>query len=251
MTAIPAPPSIFSPVRKQQAASRRRAAQAKPDAARYIMDDMVEDVLDRLSFLRHAPASALVLGDWTGSLAAALAGQGSKVDAVEQPDDEKPSAKGGYDLVASLGRFDTVNDLPGALLHLRSALADGGLMIASFTGAGALPRLRSAMLAADGERPAARFHPLVDVRAGGQLLQRTGFARPVVDTRSLKVRFGSMRSLVADLRSQALGSVLANRAPTLDRAALRKANEAFLSTADPDGRVTETFELLTLSGWRQ
>lgn len=251
MTASPAPPRIFSPARKQQAASRRNAAQAQRNPARYIMDDMVEDVLDRLSFLRHAPTSALVLGDWTGALAEALAAQGCRVDAIEAPDDEAPLASGGYDLVASLGRFDMVNDLPGALIHVRSALAEGGLMIASFPGAGSLPRLRSAMLAADGERPAARFHPLVDVRAGGQLLQRTGFSRPVVDTRSLKVRFGSMQSLVADLRAQSLGSALANRAPTLSRAALLGASATFMSNAEPDGKVTETFEILTLSGWRQ
>ena len=41
-------------------------------------------------------------------------------------------------------------------------------------GAGSLPRLRVALLAADGERPAARLHPAVDARSGAALLQRTG-----------------------------------------------------------------------------
>ena len=48
--------------------------------------------------------------------------------------------------------------------------------------------LRAVMLAADGERPAARMHPMVDVRSGAQLLQRCGYADPVANTRGLDVR---------------------------------------------------------------
>ena len=73
----------------------------------------------------------------------------------------------------------------------------------------------------------------------------------MIDTRSLKARFGSLRSLVSDLRAQGLGSVLGNRAPPLSRAALALAEASFMAGADPDGKVTETFEILTLSGWRQ
>lgn len=251
MTTPSAPPRIFSMSRKHMAAARREVARNNPGAARYVIDDMVEDVLDRLSFLRHVPATALVLGDWTGALAAALAAQGCSVTDLPDPNDEAPLPGGGFDLIASLGRLDTVNDLPGALIHLRNALGEGGLMIASFPGFGSLHNLRAAMQTADGDRPAARFHPMVDVRAGGQLLQRAGLAQPVIDTRSLKVRFGSLDSLVSDLRDQGLGSVLANRAPALSISQLHAAREAFLSHADEDGRVTESFEILTLSGWRR
>jgi len=88
------------------------------------------------------------------------------------------------------------------------------------------------------------------VRAGGQLLQRTGFARPVVDARSLRVRFGSMASCVADLRSQGLGNVLANPGPALTRDAVRAASASFQSAADQDGRMTESLEIITLSAWK-
>ena len=174
------------------------------------------------AFLRHTPASALVIGDWTGSLAAALAAQGAAVTSAEPAEgfaEEQPLPFGPFDFIASLGTLDTVNDLPGALIHLRAALAPGGLMIASFPGAGSLPALRAAMLAADGERPAARIHPQVDVRAGGQLLQRAGFADPVVDSRTIEVRFRSLDALVADLRAQGLGNVLVRSAAPLGKAA--------------------------------
>ncbi|MBW8784979.1 MAG: methyltransferase domain-containing protein [Novosphingobium sp.] len=217
------PPQIFSPARRLAARRRARRLQALPDAARFVLDDMVEDVLERIGFVRVAPVRALVAGDWTGALAKALASGGSEVVEVEPSEgfaEEQPWPAGGFELVASLGTLDTVNDLPGALIHLRGALAPGGLAIASFVGAGSLPALREAMLAADGERPAPRLHPQVDVRAGGQLLQRAGWADPVIDSRTLRVGYHSLDRLVGDLRAQALGNVLARPGPPLGRAAL-------------------------------
>lgn len=253
------PPVIFAPSRRLAARARARALQHEQGAARYLLDDMVEDVLERLAFLRHEPASALVIGDWTGELAAALAARGVRVErsdplpgAGEQAiDEERPFPGGPWDLIASLGTLDTVNDLPGALIHLRAALAPGGLMVASFLGAGSAPALRTAMVAADGERPAPRMHPMVDVRAGGQLLQRCSFDDPVIDSRTLSVRFGSFASLVADLRAQAAQNVLARHGPALGKAALKRAIEAFADRGDDEGRVIESFEILTLSGWRR
>jgi hypothetical protein len=126
-------------------------------------------------------------------------------------------------------------------------LAPGGRAIASFVGAGSVPVLRRIMLAADGERPAARIHPMVDVRAGAQLLQRAGWADPVADSRTLSVAYRSLDRLVADLRAQGLGNVLASHVP-LGKAALERARAAFAAEADQQGRVVETFEILTLSG---
>ena len=224
-----------------------RALQARPEAPRYIIEDMVEDVVERLAFLRHEPKTALVIGEWTGDLARQLEARGCIVTSAapeEGFDEEAPFPFGPFDLVASLGTLDSVNDLPGALIHIREALMPGGLMIAQFAGAGSLPRLRAAMLAADGERPAAHLHPMVDVRAGGQLLQRAGFARPVVDNRGLDARFGSLAALVHDLRAQALGNVLASPAAPLVRSEQARAEETF------GERAVEHFEILTLSGWK-
>ena len=253
-----APPTIFSPRRRRALRARMRALQGGVDAARYIADDMVEDVLERLAFLRHEPQRTLLIGDVTGALGSALEAQGRVVvraDPVpvcnEVPiDEEQPLPfTEGFDLIASLGTLDTVNDLPGALVHLRKALRPDGLAIMSFCGAGSLATLRRIMLEADGERPAPRIHPQVDVRAGGQLLQRCGFADPVIDSRPLSARFGTLERLVADLREQGLSSALARSGPPLGKAGLARARAAFAASADAEGRVTETFEVLTLSGW--
>ena len=222
--------------------------QATPGAPRYLLDDMVDDVRERLAFLRHAPRKALVIGDFGGALSSALLAQGAEVQQTsseEGLDEERPLPFTGLDFIASLGTLDTVNDLPGALLHLRNALAPGGLLIASLIGAGSLPGLRGAMLAADGERPAPRLHPMVDVRAGAQLLQRAGFADPVADARTLAVRYASLDRLVADLRAQGLGNVLARPGPPVGRKALAIARTAFGTGAE------DAFELITLTGWKR
>lgn len=251
------PPTIFSPRRRIALRQRMRALQGRADAARFVIDDMVDDVLDRLAFLRHAPARALVVGDFTGALAAAVIAQGvavTRADPAPGPDEvaideEQPLPfADGFDLVVSLGTLDTINDLPGALIHLRRALAPDGLAIVAMPGAGSLPALRAIMLAADAERPSPRIHPQVDVRAGGQLLQRAGFADPVVDSRSLNVSYRSLDRLVGDVRAQGLSACLARGGAPLGKTALARARAAFASLAD-DGRVLETFEVLTLSGW--
>lgn len=242
-----APPTIFAPARRLASRCRAGRLSAGPNAARYIVDDLVDDVIERLDFLRHTPQKALLIGDRFGALASALSDRGAEVtalDAVSGLDEEQPLPVGGFDFVASLSSLDTLNDPVGALVHLRRALVPGGLALASFVGAGSLDNLRAAMLVADGDRPAPRLHPMIDVRSGAQLLQRAGWTNPVVDTRALTVRYSSLFSLVADLRAQALGNCLARPGPPLTRAQVATAAEAF-----GQGTV-ETFEILTLTGWR-
>lgn len=257
MATHPPPPMIFSPQRRIALRRRMRALQRRADAARFVIDDMVDDVLDRLAFLRHAPRRALVVGDFTGALAAALSAQGVAVTRADPAPGADEAAieesqplefAQGFDLIVSLGTLDTVNDLPGALIHLRHALAPGGLAIIAIPGAGSLPMLRRIMLAADGDRPAPRLHPQIDVRAGGQLLQRAGFADPVVDSHSVTVRYRTLDRLVGDLRAQALSACLVRGGAPLGKAALARAQAAFAASA-VEGGVTETFEILTLSGW--
>lgn len=247
------PPRIFSATRRLAVRRRMLQAQQAANAPRYILDDMVEDVLERLAFLRHEPRTALLIGDVGARLGQALERQGCAVTPAEPAlgfDEEAPFALRDFDLIASLGTLDTVNDLPGALVHMREALAPGGLMIASFMGAGSLATLRQVMLAADGDRPAARIHPMVDVRAGAQLVQRTGYADPVADSRHLDVSFRSLEREVLDLRAQGLTGVLADIAPPLGKAALARARNAY-AEASADGRTVERFEIVTLSGWKR
>lgn len=231
-------------------------ASATPDRASFVADDMIEDAIERLAFLRLEPAKALVIGDRSSLLAKQLERTGCttiEADIVNHAgraaiDMETPFPHTGYDFVAVIGLLDAVNDLPGALIHIRNALAPGGLAIASFVGGASLTKLRTAMFAADADRPAARIHPMVDPRAAPQLLQRAGWRDPVVDTHTLTVRYSSLDRLVGDLREQALSSALADSGAAIGKAARERARAAFLDQADDDGKVSESFEIITLTG---
>lgn len=234
-------------------ASLRRNGRAVETLSR----EMADDAIDRLSFLRHEFRSALIMGDMTGRLINDLAATGAHITKGDPAPgygdlivaEDRPIPNGPYDLIVSLGLLDTVNDLPGALALMRRALNPGGLLIASFVGAGSLPRLRAAMFAADADRPAARIHPQVDVRAAGQLMTRIGFASPVVDGWGFDVAYDDLNQLIADLRAQAAGNTLADPGPPLSRSALDRAAGEFAAGAGPDGKIAERFEIVTMSGW--
>lgn len=232
--AQPPVPKIFSQHRRTARDARATILCAKRETTPWLIDEMRQDLTERIEFMRLEPTRSLEM----------------EVGTSGAFDEEKPIPGGPFDLITSVARLDTVNDLPGALIHLRNALAPGGLMIAQLLGAGSLPMLRKIMLTADGDRPAARIHPQVDNRAATALLERAGFARQVVDSATIKASYRSFDRLIADLREQALTSVLVSPAPYLGKAGLARARAAFDAQKDSEGRVTETFEILTLTGWR-
>ena len=243
------PPRIFDPARRRSAAERALAIAARKGADAFLLEDMAEDVLERIDFMQLDAGRALVIGAELTGLSASLRAAGWQVD-VPDPlgfDEEHPWGES-YDLVVNLGRLDRINDLPGALLHMRHALSEGGIAIAAILGAGSLPRLREAMLAADGERPAARLHPMIDSGSATALMQRAGFRRQVVDSHTMEVRYATLDRLVADLRAHSFGNQLVSRPPALTRESRARARDTFAAAAR-DGKTTEIFELLTLTGW--
>lgn len=243
-------PRIFSPERRRARYHRALSRQQAHEAARFVFEDMVEDIVERLDFTRAEPGSALVLGDVTGGLARALQSRGFEVESTgpDGLDEEKPFPRS-YRYILSLGLLDTLNDLPGALVHIRHALEPGGMMIAQCLGAGTLPAMRQVVQVADGARTHARIHPQIDRPAASGLLSRAGFAKHVVDSRSLRARYGAFDRLVSDLRDQGLTGVLADAPPAFTRSSWARALAGFEPLREEDGKVTETFEILSLTGW--
>lgn len=247
-----APPTIFSSARRKARIDRARRLKRAGEVADWLGEALVEDAEERIDFMLLDPRRALIIGEAAPRLAGLLERRGSRITVADAAtlDEERPWPFEGFSLIVSLATLDTVNDLPGALIHMRTALAPQGIAIASMIGAGSLPRLRAAMLAADDARPAARIHPGVDVKSGAALLQRAGFARQVADSWTLRLRYSALDDLIFDLRSQGLTSAFADVAPPITRAGIERARAAFLEGADKDGKVVETLEVLTLTGWK-
>lgn len=251
------PPEIFS-----RTARRLRRDRAEPAWARhrFLRDWMIEGLVDRLTAVTRRFDHVLDLGCFEGDLAPSslAAARIVRMDAgyrfsyaaggVQGDEDRLPFADASFDLVLSAGVLDGVNDLPGALTLIRRALRPDGLFLGAFVGAGSLPRLRTAMRAADGVRAAPRLHPQVDVRSAGDLLVRAGFALPVADVETLDIRYATLPALAHDLRGMAASNLLVQREP-LTRAGWVKGSNAFATLAEPDGRVRETIAAVFLTGW--
>jgi SAM-dependent methyltransferase len=252
-------PNIFNP---HVRAGRRDRAAARFAEHDFLYGAMAQDMLDRLGDVTRTFSNALVIGCPDGRLGEALLAQGCAVTCADPgavwakqaggdqvSEEALPYQAGAFDLILCCGTLDAVNDLPGALIGMNRLLAPDGLLLTAFIGAGSLPKLRAALRAADGDRPAQRLHPQVDVRALGDLLSRAGFAMPVADSEMLDVRYGSLFGLLADLRGMGAAQCLASAPPPLTRAALARAADRFAQDADKDGRVTERFVILHGSGW--
>ena len=245
-------PQIFDKQRRVHRFRRAFKLSQQPDSAKFLFDDMVADMIDRVGFMQLRAGNALIIGDLTGKLGLHLHDQDFGIwdtgtDALEE---ELPYPDPFFEYIFSLGTLDTVNDLPGALMHIYEALPQGGLFIGQIVGAGSLPKLREIMLAADGDRPAPRIHPMIDSPAASALLQRAGFGRQVVDSHTLSVRYSSLDRLIRDLRDQGQTNTLMTKAPAVGKSGLLRAQEAFERLREQDGKVTESFEMVTLTGWK-
>ncbi|MFN3287788.1 MAG: class I SAM-dependent methyltransferase, partial [Sphingomonadaceae bacterium] len=123
------------------------------------------------------------------------------------PIDRPPFAPASFDLVASLGALDTVNDLPGALVAARRLLRPGGRFQAAMAGGENLLALRRALVEAEDAlfgAVAPRLHPMLDPAQAPALLQQAGFANPVVDVERWTLRYCSLADLVRDVRAAGL-----------------------------------------------
>jgi SAM-dependent methyltransferase len=237
----------------------------------FLLREVGERLADRLDDVRRRFPLALDLGCHTGELGRLLDGRGGVETLVHcdlspamaarapQPrlaaDEEAlPFGDATFDLVTSLLSLHWVNDLPGALTQIRRTLKPDGLFLAAMLGGDTLKELRHALAEAEisvegGLSP--RVSPFAGVRDAGGLLQRAGFALPVVDSETLTVVYPDQFALIADLRGMGeANATLERRRGLTRRATLFEAAERYHNTfADADGRVTATFQVIYLTGW--
>lgn len=239
--------------------ARRDRAAGRFAAVTDLFDHAAAELLARLMTRDRRFEHALDLGARDGRLALPAA-RTTRLDAgrafarasggVQADEDRLPIRTASFDLIASVAALHGVNDLPGCLVQLRRALIPGGVFVAVFPGGDSLGVLRRALFTAEeavtgGVTP--RVHPMVDPREAPGLLQRAGFAEPVVDIEPLRLRYRSFGALVRDLRAGGETNVLAERGPAMSRALAAAANAAFAAEANADGRVSVEVQLLHMA----
>ncbi len=246
-------------------ARKRRAAKGFAEAA-FLHARVAADLADRLEAIPRAFPHALALGG--GGLVSAeinrrpdlKARVGSILEAdwasgdVRVDPEHLPFANGAFNLIVSPLMLHWVNDLPGALIQLRRALAPDGLMLTALFGGDTLHELRLSLIEAESELTGGagpRVAPFASLQDVAGLLQRAGFALPAADRDVIVVRYAEPMRLLADLRAMGETAALAARSPRgLSRRILARAFEIYRARfSDPDGRIRATFEILTATGW--
>lgn len=267
----PDPPLLFD--RALLSARLERALRAAPanPSADFLLRRAAEELADRLSLVRRVFAVAAEVGAPGPHAAEALAARGGAVLTLRLAPSALAVGRGAYasavgdlerlplapescDLVVSLMALHHVNDLPGALIQIRRALRPDGLFIAALAGGDTLTELRQSLTIAESEvlgGAAPRVAPFADVRALGALLQRAGFALPVVDSDRLVARYDDLIALMRDLRAFGATNALSlrSRRPLRRDVLVRAASLYAERFAEADGRLRATFDTIWLTGW--
>ncbi len=247
-------------------AHKRRAARGFAKAA-FLHRRAAEDLAERLEAIPRRFDRALALGapDLTAEALATRPDLSARIatlaraDIIEGGDividlESLDLGAARYDLIVSPLLLHWVNDLPGALANIRSALAPDGLFLGTMFGADTLQELRLALIEAESAESggaAMRVAPFAQLYDLAGLLQRAGFALPAADRERVIVRYATPIALLADLRA------MGETAPFVDRpqraltsSVLNRAVETYRTHySDRDGRVRATFDLLSMTGW--
>lgn len=245
---------------------RRDRAASTQDRVAPILEDVADRLLDRLDDTTHRFTRALDLGgrgvvaprlrargipfvvsaDLSPRLAAGAGGL-----AVAADEEWLPFAEGAFDLVVASFSLHWVNDLPGALVQIRRALAPDGLFLAALPALGTLQELRAALAEAETELRGGlspRVSPFPELSDGAGLLQRAGFALPVADLDAVPVLYRGPMALFEDLRAAGeTNAVLARDGRVPPRALLPMAAARLPRTAE--GHIPATLRLMALTGW--
>lgn len=252
-------------------AFRRNRAAKDAGAHDFLLRRVADDIAERLAIVQRDFARAVDLGSHHGVLGRRLAGSPNIGHLVsldpaagllaQAPEprvlgalDALPFAPASLDLVVSGLALHLVDDLPGALIQIRNALKPDGLLLAALLGGRTLHELREAWLAAEDEvlgGASPRVAPFADVRDLGGLLQRAGFALPVVDSDTVSVTYSDPIALMRDLKGMGASNMLAERRRVpVTRGLLLRAAEIYVERFGLEGgRVPAMFEILTLTAW--
>ncbi|HVT56388.1 MAG TPA: methyltransferase domain-containing protein [Xanthobacteraceae bacterium] len=248
--------------------SRRRRAIALGEET-FLLDQVAQEFVERLAAVKRQFTLALDLGTPNAALANELAknsqvgrvvasnpiAHGARQFSIVASDEESlPFGEERFDLVVSALSLQWVNDLPGTLVQIRRVLKPDGLLLAALIGGESLNELRASFAAAEAEftgGASPRVSPFVEVRSLGSLLQRAGYALPVIDSDRHVVRYRDPFKLFSDVRRMGATNALTERSrKPLTKKILARAAEIYAERfSDPDGRLRATFDVLWISGW--
>lgn len=251
MSAAKAPPIIFD---EDALAQRRLRAEKRGES--FLMDRCLADLIDRLQDVNRNFENVLIYGSQNlGEIIKSKLPDGKiQKTAVCETLSTLPSDTN-YDLVISLLRLQSLNDLPGGIIRLSQRLKADGLFIGAMFGGDTLTELRQVFYAVDEAqlgRISAHIYPMVTYTQVGSLLARAGLNQPVIDTDRFTVSYKHIDTLVSDLRDLGETNILSERAKVHFSRSYKKALEAAYKGmfSTQNRKLACSFEILWLTGWK-
>jgi len=244
--------------------AQRERAQNNFSQFDFLHHHAAKQILDRLNDINRHFDSGLYIGARTP-----LSGTSEKIKFLFKTDlnainntenffqcDEEflPIAPQSLNIILSNLSLHTINDLPGCLVQIRQSLKEDGLFIAAMLGGETLHELRASLSHAEiqvtgGLSP--RIFPFADKPQMGDLMQRAGFALPVIDSEIITVTYENIVKLMKDIRFMGEGNALLARHKNIPPRGLflEAARHYHDNFSEDDGRIVASFEIIYLLGW--
>lgn len=238
------------PKHTDRQALERHRSRARVRDADFAHTAAIDELQFRLGMVNRTFSAPLLIGPELPGWREALPAEARHID-----DDETLAVEAGqHDLVVHAMSLHWSNDIVGQLIQSRKALQPDGLFIGVMFGGETLHELRSAMSEAEialhgGLSP--RVAMMAEIRDLGSLMQRAGFALPVVDKIELKVSYETIFHLIADLRRMGETNALSMRKKGFEKKELFALADELYRTHFPgaESRIIATFDVLFLTGW--
>lgn len=180
---------------------------------------------------------------------------GVRVSPVVADEEYLPLAPRSCDLIISSMALHWTNNLPGVLSQIKEALKPDGCFVGAFLGGSTLSELRSSFLIAEQEREGGvspHTSPLAAIRDAGNVLTRSGFSLPTIDSIRFVNYYPDPFTLMHHLQLMGENNSLVSGRPATPRDTFYATAAAYQSLyGDPEGRgVPATFEVIFVIGWR-
>jgi malonyl-CoA O-methyltransferase len=271
--------SVEIAIDKREVKRSFERAAAGYDAAAILQHEVCNRMLDRLDYVKVAPAAILDAGTGTGNAIPGLMSRfpgipivaldiafamlerargrlkwWQSVPGLRPPlcpvaaDVERlPLANESVGLVWSNLALQWVNDLPATLKEMQRVLAPGGLVMFSTFGPDTLKELRAAYAGVDTRTHVNRF---VDMHDIGDMLVHGGFADPVMDMEPFTLTYGDVRALMRDLKAIGAHNSTTGRPDALTGKSTLKRVAANYERLRSEGKLPATFEVIYGHAWK-
>ncbi|RZV40767.1 MAG: methyltransferase domain-containing protein [Acidimicrobiales bacterium] len=263
MDAGKTPPALFD----RRLIRVRRARGAKQPRDAFLYQRAALDAVERVKDVNRSFSASLLLGN--AEISDLITEEnGDKLGHVVKADhsnlshgldlicDEEalPFADKSFDFIFSGLTLHGVNKIPQVLMDVKRLLRPDGLFICALFGGETLRRLRYALYEAEDlslGHASPRISPMIELQQAANLLQKAGFAIPVIDRDLVQVSYTSLSSLYNDLGRMGERNALIDRMKIGATKCLFKNLEEIYARdhKNEDGKLDVNFDILWLTGW--